>query len=226
MKILFLLFFATTMCFAQPHIKSIKDIPLLTKGYISSPIKVAKQILSSKLITQPDTTNNEWEKYTINYINLEEKGHYAYDYWKVFEQDPWYWDTITYRRSDGVKNLSLTKVLFQKVLQGDTSIVCLSYDGKYKLTAEDITNMNRFYPDAPLEETFYVQTPNGKKVVATPIAIDYLEIKEFIVIEKTIRTKQQQVVHKLMAIAPYLILEDEYAKYKGHKLLCWFILPQ
>lgn len=229
MRILLVLLFTSTICFAQPYVKSIKDIPLLNEGFVSIPIATAKQILSSKLIAPPDTINNEWEKYSINYVDVDERGHYAYDYWNTYKDkdDVWYWDSITYGRSDGVKNLTLTQVLFRKVLESDTSIVCLSYDGKHKLTAEDITNMNRAYPGASFEETLYVQTPEGRKEVKIAHEIEYLEIHAFIVIEKSVRNRKHQVSNTLLAIAPYMDIVDPKSFDKiGYKLLCWFILPK
>ncbi len=219
MKTILLLLFISCACFSQPQIKSIEDLPF---GGSEIGVKIGKQLLN-RLLLQPDTISNEWEKYTVRSINIEENGFYADDIWVKFENDPWYSDTVIYRQS----NNSLLNELFKAALNNDTLITCLSYDLSHKLTSEEIKSVCR-RENKPSPLVFIIQTPTRVKEYKPPTQIpdfNELEMNRFIVVEKTVRTKGHKIIHQLLAIAPiYSVLDKDTGDFRGAKLLCWFVL--
>ena len=212
MKTLFLLLFINCLCNAQPRIKSLDDIPTSDKDKC---IQYGKLILS-KLQTLPDTINNEWEKYTLRYVNREERGFYADDNWIKFEAEPWYFDSIAYHKQ--TPSPDFIEIIRLSACKNNLNTESWSYDGTFKLTTEELINTFRRSTDSKLYDSLSYIIPNYN-------GVDIEWDDDFFVIEKTIRTKKHQIIHQLLAIAPrYTILDKVTGDPRGRKLLCWFVL--
>jgi hypothetical protein len=204
MKTLFLLLFINCLCIAQPRIKSLDDIPT------SNPEKNMRyaKLMLSKLQTLPDTINNEWEKYTIRFVNRDERSFYADDNNIRFEAEPWYFDTLAH-------NTPL-RLDFIDVLKKDSSLQVWSYNATHILLPEEVFNIFNVLEDINAYNDL------GK---IPPFHVEYPLDDDFFVIEKTIRTKKHQIIHQLLAIAPSYTVRDRHTGYPGgRKLLCWFVL--
>ena len=204
MKTLFLLLFINCLCIAQPRIKSLDDIPT------SNPQKNMRyaKLMLSKLQTQPDTINNEWEKYTIRFVNRDERSFYADDNNIRFEAEPWYFDTLAH-------NTPL-RLDFIDVIKKDSSLQVWSYNATHILLPEEVFNIFNELID------FNAYNDLGK---IPPVYMECPLNDDFFVIEKTIRTKKHQIIHQLLAIAPRYTIQDRHTgDPRGYKLLCWFVL--
>ena len=211
MKTLLFLLFINCLCIAQPRINRLADIPTADKDEC---MRYGKLMLS-RLKTPPDTLNNEWEKYTLRYVDLTQHGFYADNPWLKFEAEPWYFDVTTYNK---LPCFNFFDVIISSSYENSSNIEAWSYDGKYQLMPEDIVKIFNIF------ETYEVYD-SLRHILPDYTGVDVEVDDDFFVIEKTIRTKKHQIIHQLLALAPrYTIHDRNTGDPRGRKLLGWFVI--
>ncbi len=219
-KYFFIFLFCPLVCFGQYPIKSDKDNPLFT-GAKELIIRYAKPLLDKYLISPVDTVANEWEKYAMYYIKEEVQGFCATESPYIFMNTNYacYKDTLLY--PEPFKH-NLGRHLFEAALKGD--ITCMSYDGQYKLSKDQVLNVLRQTEDDQLIDEFTVVRPDTTFILKLN-RFDLIEFDSYFVIEKTVRTRQFQISSKILAICPVGYQYDGNGIYIGIKMCNWFILP-
>lgn len=205
---------------AQPRIESISDLPYTSKAQA---VEYGKQ-LCKRLQTPPDTVNNEWERYTVRYINTSETP-FSGDL-SLFSLSVWplqyYWDTMTIDPQH-----RLAAALFYAYIHDSLNYVFLPYDISKPYSREEVYNLLKEVSDELLLD-IQIWTDSGYQAYKIPFNYGAVsEIEKFIVIEKSTRTKKARIEYQLLAVAPMrTYYEDQMGYSTRHKVLCWILFPQ
>lgn len=220
---LILLLFFSTACLGQYPIKSHKDLPLIDDA--KKPAVAYGEELLKRLITPPDTVNNEWEKYAIYYLSDDEYGFSATDcHWLEISKPHYYYiDSLSYNPRGYGLDVNLGEHLFQAARAG--KIPFLSYDTKHKVKSEEVINIFRATEEDDFIDHLEVHLPDT--IIQRKVDIlSLMEFNKYVVIEKTVRTKKFQIQSKILAICPIMTTSDDKGNYVGRKACGWFILPE
>jgi hypothetical protein len=155
------------------------------------------------------------------YVNGEERAFCATDNPYIFLNNTCacYKDTLLYPKPP---EEDFGQLLFKAALRGD--ITCMSYDARYKLLPEQVLNCLKETPDDPFQYEWVI-TNSDTTYVKKVNKVDLLEFDRYLVIEKTVRTRQFQINSKILAICPVGQYYDDKDNYMGIKMYNWFILP-